>query len=73
MNLKIRLFKQSIVNFVDESDLPVEVKRMVLGEINNEIEKQANLAINAELKEENRKEQSYAESIQSNQLGELSE
>lgn len=49
MNLKIREFKITLSNYINEIDLPEEVKRMVLKEIYAEIEKKANDAILLEL------------------------
>lgn len=51
MNLKIREFKVSIENYVNGSDLPPEVKRMVLKEIYQSAEAAANEAISAEIAE----------------------
>lgn len=73
MNLKIRLFKQAIVNFIEGSDLPIEVQRLILGEIYSEVEKQSNATIGIELANESEGGDKDAESIQQNQLGELPE
>lgn len=73
MNLKIRLFKQAIVNFIEGSDLPIEVQRLILGEIYNEVEKQSNETISIELANESEGGECDAENIQQNQLGELPE
>ena len=51
MNLKIREFKISIENYINEADLPPEVKRIVLKEIYDGIDREANLAVSVELKE----------------------
>lgn len=51
MNLKIREFKVSIETYINETDLPPEVKRIVLKEIYDGIDREANLAISEELKE----------------------
>lgn len=48
-NLKIREFSQAIENFVNGSDLPEEVKRMVLHEILLKQEKQTTDALLAEI------------------------
>lgn len=48
-NLKIREFSQAIENFVSGSDLPEEVKRMVLHEILLKQEKQTTDALLAEI------------------------
>lgn len=56
MNLKIREFKQSIINFVNASDLPVEVKFLVLADISNQTGIMANEQIKKEIAERNKKE-----------------
>lgn len=52
MNLKIREFKVSIENYVNSTDLPLEVKRIVLKGIYDDLEKKATEAIAKELKEQ---------------------
>lgn len=61
MNLKIREFKVSIENYVWGSDLPPEVKRMVLKEIYESVEEAAAKAISAEIKEREEKEEKQDE------------
>ena len=56
MNLKIREFKQSIINFVNTSDLPIEVKSMVLAELSGQAKIMANEQIKKEIAERDRKE-----------------
>lgn len=56
MNLKIREFKLTLENYIGENDLPPEVKRMVLKEIYESAEREANEAIAAEIKEREEKE-----------------
>lgn len=51
MNLKIREFKITLENYISTTDLPPEVKRIVLKEIYDGIDREANLAVSAELKE----------------------
>ena len=51
MNLKIKEFQQAIVNFINESDLPIEVKRLSLSEIMHKLESAADAVIAQELKE----------------------
>lgn len=48
-NLEIREFSQAITNFVEKSDLPEEVKRMVLQEILLKQEQKAKDALLAEI------------------------
>lgn len=51
MNLKIREFKVTIENYTNEVDLPPEVKRIVLKQIYEGVEREANLVISKELKD----------------------
>ena len=51
MNLKIREFKVTIENYTNEVDLPPEVKRIVLKQIYEGVEREANLVISEELKD----------------------
>ncbi len=51
MNLRIREFKLTVENYIENIDLPEEVKRMVLKEIYENIINAANEAISAELNE----------------------
>ena len=55
-NLEIRVFSQSIRNFINESTLPTEMKRIALNEIVREVSDQAEAEILAELQEKERKE-----------------
>lgn len=48
-NLEIAEFKQAIKNFVANSELPVEVKRMALSEILREVEQESRQALMAEI------------------------
>ena len=56
MNLKIREFKNAIENFVVESELPDEVKRMVLSEILREQEERTIISLKNEIEERDRLE-----------------
>ena len=56
MNLKIREFKNAISNFVTQSELPDEVKRMVLSEILREQEERTIATIRSEIEERDRLE-----------------
>lgn len=51
MNLIIRQLKLTIIELLKSSDLPVEVKRLILSEISAEIGKQADEEIIKESKE----------------------
>ena len=56
MNLKIREFKQSIVNFINASDLPIEIKSMVLADLSSQAAIMANEQIKKEIAERDKKE-----------------
>lgn len=56
MNLKIREFQMTIENYINSADIPPEVKRMVLKEIYQSAELEANEAIATEIKERDKKE-----------------
>lgn len=55
-NLEIREFSQAIINFVNSSALPVEVKRLALADILHQLDSAANTAIQGEIVERDRKE-----------------
>ncbi len=55
-NLEIREFSQAIINFVNGSPLPVEVKRLALSDIMHQLDSAANTAIHGEIVERDRKE-----------------
>lgn len=48
-NLEIRKFHQTIKSFVDEFELPAEVKRICIKDILNDLENVANNEIRAEI------------------------
>lgn len=56
MNLKIREFKNAISNFVTQSELPDEVKRMVLSDLLREQEERTIATIRSEIEERDRLE-----------------
>ena len=56
-NLKILEFKKSIQNYVQETDLPAEVKRRVLADILRDQEAVANEALRQEIIERDKAEQ----------------
>ena len=68
MNAKIRQFEDSILNLINESDLPMEVKRLVITDIYNLVLKQADKEVLAELNVQ--MEENNAESASKHQLGE---
>ena len=49
MNFKIRLFEDSILNLINESDLSMEIKRLVVSDIFNLVVKQADKEVKEEL------------------------
>ena len=55
-NLEIREFSQAIINFVNSSALPVEVKRLALADILHQLDSAANTAIQVEIAERDKKE-----------------
>lgn len=55
-NLEIREFSQAIINFINSSSLPVEVKRLALADILHQLDSAANTAIQGEIVERDRKE-----------------
>lgn len=66
-NLKIREFTQALLNFIDGSDLPEEVKRMALQEVLTRQEQKARDALLAEIAARDAEEQEVkqdAESVQ---------
>lgn len=76
-NLRIRMLREKLINDINEVDLPIEVKRLVLKEImslvndaaDNEIEKERE-ALMQSMKKEGAE---HAESVQQDNVGELSE
>lgn len=50
INTQIRQFRDSIIAITNASPLPIEVKRLVFGEISNLIENEADKAIAEESK-----------------------
>lgn len=71
-NLEIAEFKQAIKNFVANSELPVEVKRMALSEILREVEQESRQALMAEITARDAEEQEVkqdAKSIRTDNMG----
>lgn len=66
-NLKIREFSQAIINFVNDSPLPIEVKRLTLVEIVHQIDSAANSILQREIAERDRLEQEKEEQEQEEQ------
>lgn len=51
MDLQIREFSQAIINFINASTLPMEVKRLCLAEIMEQVNRESDACINAQLSE----------------------
>lgn len=49
-NLEIREFSQAIINFVNQSTLPIEVKRLSLKDIMAQIETETNKVLTEEIR-----------------------
>ena len=49
-NLEIREFSQAIINFVNQSTLPIEVKRLALKDIMAQIETETNKVLTEEIR-----------------------
>lgn len=60
-NLEIREFSQSIINFTNQSPLPMEVKRLALADILSQVADAANSAVQAELATRTAKEDKQKE------------
>lgn len=77
-NLRIRMLREKLINDINEVDLPIECKRLVLKEImslvndaaDGQIEKEREMLIKSQSVEEAKQD---AESVQQNELGELAE
>lgn len=53
-NLEIREFSQAIINFVNSSQLPVEVKRLAMADILHQIDSAASTILQNEIAERDR-------------------
>lgn len=56
MNLKIRHLEDNILNMINESDLPMEVKRLILSDVFNLVLKQSDKEVAAEILSANAEE-----------------
>lgn len=54
-NLEIREFSQAIINFTNSSQLPLEVKRLVMSDILHQLDSATNTILQSELAERDRK------------------
>lgn len=68
-NLKIREFQTAIVNFVNASDLPIEVKRLVFEEILHQLRDGANQRLQEEIRQRDSAEKAAAECRKENVNG----
>lgn len=68
MNLKIRLFRNKLINSINEEQLPIEIKRLVINEILDQINATSENQIQFELNELNKedKENVSTESVSEN-------
>lgn len=64
MNLQTRKLEDDIISTLNASNLPIEVKRLIIGNIYHLVEKQADKAILEEMKPITEYGENYAESIQ---------
>ena len=77
-NLRIRMLREQLINDLNEVEIPIETKRLVLKEImalvndaaDGQIEKEREMLIESQSAEEAKQD---AESVQQNELGELAE
>lgn len=61
-SLEIREFEQAIINQINQSPLPLEVKRLIVENICAQVNEATNKQIQAELKERSSKEESEVKS-----------
>ena len=77
-NLKIRMLREQLISDLNNTDLPIECKRLVLKEIialvndaaDGQIEKEREMLMKSQSEEEVKQD---AESVQQDNVGELSE
>lgn len=58
LNLIIRRFEQKLISCINDEPLPIELKRLVLKDILEQVEAESNKAINRELTDESVKQSS---------------
>lgn len=61
-SLEIREFEQAIINQINQSPLPLEVKRLIVENICAQVNEATNKQIQAELKERSSKEENEVKS-----------
>ena len=77
-NLKIRMLREQLISDLNNTDLPIECKRLVLKEIialvndtaDGQIQKEREMLIESQSAEEAKQD---AESVQQDEVGELAE
>ena len=77
-NLKIRMLREKLISDLNEVDLPIECKRLVLKEIialvndaaDGQIKKEREMLMKSQSEEEAKQD---AESVQQDEVGELTE
>ena len=77
-NLKIRMLREKLISDLNEADLPIECKRLVLKEIialvndaaDGQVEKEREMLMKSQSEEEAKQD---AESVQQDEVGELAE
>lgn len=62
-NLRIREFQKAIEDFIDASDIALEVKRMVLADILRNVEAKTTQQLLIEIAERDKEEKQNAESV----------
>lgn len=75
-NLNIREFRENIIQYTNRTDLPIEVKRLVFEEVMKQLSEAADNEIKKEIarRDSEKKEGAeYAEGVQQDNVGELSE
>ena len=75
MNLEIRMFREKIINTINETELPIEVKRLVLKEVMSVVNETADnqIAKEQEMLKTNEEVKADEQSVQQDNVGELSE
>lgn len=64
MNTKIRLLSQTIIKTINESDVPLEAKRLIVVEILQQLNEESNKAINSEIAQMKQQENQEKEESQ---------
>ena len=70
LNLKIREFRNNITNYINSSDIPVEVKYLAIKDICNQLGSEANKAVAQEASELERLKQAQEAVKEESEAGE---